>query len=395
MKVCILGQGGREHALAWAAERFGHEPVVVPGNAGIQCSTRVEPSDADLYVLGSDDVVCSGQGDRLRAAGRLVFGPNADGGQLEASKQWMKDLLVEGGVPTARHRSFTDAVAAGRFIESLTGGFVVKTDYLALGKGVLVTDDVDEAIADATAKLEHGAIVIEEKLEGLEFSLLAICDGARAVVLPPAMDHKRIHDGNRGPNTGGMGAVAPVPRIGQDVINAAVERCVLPTIAALRSRGIDYRGVLYGGPLILTTEGPRVIEWNARWGDPEAQVLLPLFASDPYELMSQAASGAVTSTPRFTDNAAVTVALASEGYPAAVRTGDKIEGLNDARELPGIMIFSAGLGPDETTGGGRVLNVTAIAPDVPTARANAYRAVELINWPGMQFRRDIASTALP
>lgn len=394
MKVCILGGGGREHALAWAADKFGHHVVVVPGNAGIPWASNEEPEDADLYVLGSDDVVCSGQGDRLRAAGRSVFGPNADGGRLEGSKQWMKELLTAAGIPTARHTTVSDIAAAERFLRTLTGGYVVKTDYLALGKGVLVTDDLDEAIGDARSKLEHGAVVIEEKLDGLEFSLLAICDGEQAVLLPSAMDHKRIFDGNRGPNTGGMGAVAPAPRLSTSVAQEAFESCVEPTLRALRSRGIDYRGVLYGGPLMLTEAGPKVVEWNARWGDPEAQVLLPLFESDPYELMAEAAAGAITAEPRFHGRAAVTVVLASEGYPAAPRVGDRIDGMAEAMALPEVLLYSAGVGPDNTTNGGRVLNVTALGDDVPQARTRAYEAIDLISWPGMQYRRDIALSAL-
>ncbi len=393
MKVCILGSGGREHALAWAADAFGHEVVVAPGNAGIPWASDDEPVDADLYVLGPDDAVCSGEGDRLRAAGRLVFGPDADGGRLEGSKQWMKELLESAGIPTARHATVTDITAAERFLRTLPGGYVVKTDYLALGKGVLVTDDLDAAIVDARSKLEHGAVVIEEKLDGLEFSLHAVCDGTRAVLLPPAMDHKRIFDGNRGPNTGGMGAVAPVPRLRKAIVHDAFETCVEPTLRALCSRDIDYRGVLYGGPLMLTADGPKVVEWNARWGDPEAQVLLPLFESDPYELMAEAAAGAITTEPRLNDRAAATVVLASEGYPAAPRVGDRINGLAEAQALPDVLLFSAGVGPDNTTNGGRVLNVTALGDDVAHARARAYEAVDLISWPGMQHRQDIALSA--
>lgn len=394
MKVCVLGSGGREHALSWAAAKFGHDVSCVPGNAGNPFSRADEPDDADLYILGSDDVVCAGNGDRLRADGKLVFGPNADGGQLEGSKQWMKALLVEGGVPTARHGSFADADEAEAFLRSLpAAGYVVKTDYLALGKGVLVTDDLDEAIADASAKLAAGGIVVEEKLEGIEFSLLAVCDGTDAVLLPTAMDHKRIFDGNVGPNTGGMGVVAPVPRITKDVVDAAFEQCVQPTLAALRRRGIDYRGMLYGGPLMLTAEGPKVVEWNARWGDPEAQALLPLFESDPIELMAEAGAGALRATPRFSPRSCVSVALAAEGYPGDVRKGDTIVGIDDANAMTDVTVFCAGVGRGGVTSGGRVLYVTALGADVRDARARAYRAIDLISWPGMQFRRDIGAYA--
>jgi phosphoribosylamine--glycine ligase len=394
MRICVLGGGGREHALSWAAARFGHDVTCVPGNAGNPFSSPSEPDDADLYVLGSDDIVCSGQGDRLRAAGKLVFGPNADGGRLEGSKQWMKALLVEAGVPTAAHGSFADGDDAEAFLRGLPpGGYVVKTDYLALGKGVLLTDDLDEAIVDARSKLEHGGIVIEERLDGVEFSLHAVCDGERAVALPTAMDHKRIFDGNEGPNTGGMGAIAPVPRIAQDVVATAMETCAQATLDALRARGIDYRGVLYGGPLMLTADGPKVVEWNVRFGDPEAQVLLPLFESDPYELMAEAAAGRITATPRFSDRTAVTVVLAAEGYPGTPRKGDRIAGIDDAGDMVDVTVFSAGVGPGGVTNGGRVLNVTALGTDVREARSRAYDAVGMISWPGMQHRRDIGAYA--
>src|SRR5437879_2837569 len=316
MKVCVTGKGGREHALAWAFARAGHDVVVAPGNPGIPWSGD-EPDDADLYVLGPDDHVVDGMGDRLRAQGKLVFGPNADGGQLEGSKSWMKALLVDAGVPTARHGAFTDLASAKAFMRTLHGGVVVKTDYLALGKGVLVTSSYDEAVADAEAKLAGGGIVVEECMSGPEVSLFAICDGERAVALPLCQDHKRVGDGDTGPNTGGMGAYSPAPFD----VGDAMESCVLPTLHALRARGIDYRGVLYAG-LMLTPDGPKVLEYNVRFGDPETQALLPRFTSDPAELLLEAAEGKLRSTPTFTSEAAVTVALCSEGYPASPRTGD-------------------------------------------------------------------------
>jgi len=386
----VLGGGGREHALAWAAARFGHDVSVVPGNAGNPWSRLDEPDDADLYVLGSDDVVVSGQGDRLRAAGKLVFGPNADGGQLEGSKQWMKALLVEAGVPTARHGSFTTLPEAEAFLRSLPGPYVVKTDYLALGKGVLVTPDLDEAIADARTKLEGGGIVVEECMEGPEISVFAVCDGTRAVLVPPAQDFKRVGDGDVGPNTGGMGSVAPVPIATKDVLDEVLERCIQPTLDALRARGIDYRGVLYANPM-LTAEGPKIVEYNVRWGDPECQVLMPLFESDPMLLMLEAAAGNLRSEPRFIPRSCVTVALAAEGYPGTVRKGDAITGIDDANALPDVTVFSAGVGPGRVTNGGRVLNVTALGSDVREARRRAYEAVGLISWPGMFCRRDIGA----
>ena len=390
VKVCVLGPGGREHALGWAAAKFGHDVVVTPGNAGNPFSSPDEPDDADLYILGSDDAVVSGNGDRLRGAGKLVFGPNADGGRLEGSKQWMKELLVDGGVPTARHGSFTDVGAAEDFLRSLPGPYVVKTDYLALGKGVLVTPDLDEAIADARTKLEGGAIVVEEAMVGPEISVFAVCDGERVVLVPPAQDFKRIGEGDTGPNTGGMGAVAPVPIATKAVVDEVLERCIRPTVDALRARGIDYRGVLYANPM-LTAEGPKIVEYNVRWGDPEAQCLLPLFESDPIALMAEAAAGELRTEPRFVDRACVTVALAAEGYPGTVRKGDRIQGIDDANAMTDVTVFSAGVGPGGVTNGGRVLNVSALGSDVAAARARAYEAVGMITWPGMYHRRDIGA----
>ena len=394
MRVVVTGKGGREHALAWAFDRFGHDVAVTPGSAGIPWSTPApaEELDADLFVLGPDDHVVEGMGDRLRAQGKAVFGPGADGGQLEGSKAWMKALLAEGGVPTARFGSFTDAAAAEAFLRELPGPYVVKTDYLALGKGVLVTADLEEAIADAAAKLEHGGVVVEECMVGPEFSLFAVCDGARAVALPPAQDHKRVGDGDTGPNTGGMGAYSPVPFVTDEVVERTMRDCVLPTLAALRARGIDYRGVLYAG-LMLTDEGPKVVEYNVRFGDPEAQVLLPRFTSDPAGLLLEAALGELRSTPTFTDDACLTVALCSEGYPTSTRTGDAIEGIADAEAVEGVTVFRAGVGGGDTTAGGRVLNVTATGATIEQARDRAYQAVGRISWPGMHFRTDIASQA--
>jgi len=390
VKVVVTGKGGREHALAWAFDRAGHDVLVTPGNAGIPWSTPTDPTelDADLFVLGPDDHVVDGVGDRLRAQGKLVFGPNADGGRLEGSKAWMKDLLAEAKVPTARYASFTELEPAKAFMRTLHGGVVVKTDYLALGKGVLVTDSYDEAVEDAARKLEQGAIVVEELLDGPEVSLFAVCDGERAVALPLCQDHKRVGDGDTGPNTGGMGAYSPVPFDAGD----AMDTCVLPTLDALRRRGIDYRGVLFAG-LMLTGDGPKVLEYNVRFGDPEAQVLLPRFTSDPAELLLDAADGKLRSTPTFTDDAALTVALCSEGYPAPPRTGDRIEGIVEAEQVPGVTVFCAGVGPGMVTAGGRVLNVTAVAPTIAEARARAYDAVGRITWPGIHYRTDIARSA--
>ena len=401
MRVCVVGSGGREHALAHVLSRTA-DVVVTPGNPGIPGSTPTAPEDvaADLYVIGPEAPLVDGLADRLRADGRLVFGPGADGARLEGSKAWMKQVLADAGVPTARYGSFTELGDALEFLKSLPGPFVVKTDGLAAGKGVVVTESLDEAAEDVRAKLSGAAfgdagrtVVIEEGLSGPELSVLAVCDGTDAVALAPAQDFKRALDGDAGPNTGGMGAYSPVPVAGGEVVDVVMERAVAPTLAALRKDGIDYRGVLYAG-LMLTAEGPKVLEYNVRFGDPEAQVVLPRLSSDLSELLAQAASGSLKSNPEFVADACVTVVLASEGYPASPRTGDVIEGIDAASTVPGVTVFCAGVGSDDrgrlVTAGGRVLDVTATGATIAEARERAYTAVDRIHWPGRHHRTDIA-----
>ena len=404
MRVCVVGAGGREHALAAALSRTA-EVVVTPGNAGIPGSTPQPPETigADLFVVGPETPLVDGLADRLRAAGKLVFGPGVDGARLEGSKAWMKELLQEAGVPTAGYGVFTEVEPAVAFLQTLPGRWVVKTDGLAAGKGVLVTDSFDQAAADVEAKLSGQAfgdagrrVVIEEWLDGPELSLLCVCDGHRAVPLAPAQDFKRLSEGDAGPNTGGMGAYSPVPMAGPDVVAEVMERAIEPTLAALRSRGVDYRGVLYAG-LMLTADGPKVLEYNVRFGDPEAQVVLPRSTGDLAALLAEAAAGRLVSAPSFDDRAAVSVVLATEGYPFSPRTGDVIQGLDEADALPDVTVFRAGVGRDErgrlVTAGGRVLDVTALGDDLAAARATAYDAVSRISWPGMQYRSDIAADA--
>jgi phosphoribosylamine---glycine ligase len=312
----------------------------------------------------------------------------------------MKEVLAEAGVPTARYGAFTDVATAVEFLKSLPGPFVVKTDGLAAGKGVLVTDSLDEAAEDVRAKLSGSAfgeagrtVVIEEGLDGPELSVLAVCDGTRAVALAPAQDFKRVADGGAGPNTGGMGAYSPVPVAGADVVDLVMDKAVEPTLATLRSQGIDYRGVLYAG-LMLTPDGPKVLEYNVRFGDPETQVVLPRLSSDLAGLLAEAALGRLTSEPAFAPEACVTVVLASEGYPASPRTGDVIDGIAEAAAMPGVTVFCAGVATDGdgrlVTAGGRVLDVTATGDTIGEARDRAYAAVARINWPGMHHRSDIA-----
>ena len=403
MRVCVVGSGGREHALAHVLGRH-HDVVVTPGNPGIGGSVPTPPEEieADLTVIGPEAPLVAGLADRLRSAGRLVFGPGADGARLEGSKAWMKDLLVDAGVPTAGHGTFDEEVAALAYLDTMGDLFVIKTDGLAAGKGVLVTADRAEAV-DAVRSYLSGAafgeagrtLVIEEGLTGPELSILAICDGSSAVALAPAQDFKRLGDGDAGPNTGGMGAYSPVPVATEAVVGSLMADAVEPTLAALRGRGIDYRGVLYCG-LMFTPSGPRVLEYNVRFGDPETQVVLPRLTSDLGELLAAAAGGRLGPEPTFDDGAAVAVVCASEGYPSSPRTGDRISGLDAASQVTGVSVFAAGVGADPdgalVTAGGRVFTVTGRGPTVDEARHRAYEAVAEISWPGMCHRTDIAAT---
>ncbi len=402
MLVCVVGAGGREHALASVLGRTA-DVVVTPGNPGIANSTDASPEeiDADLYVIGPEAPLVDGLADRLRSDGKLVFGPGADGAMLEGSKAWMKGLLAEAGVPTADFGTFVERGDALAFLDTLEPPYVVKTDGLAAGKGVLVTESKQEAQAAVDRYLSGEAfgeagrrLVIEEGLVGPEVSLLAVCDGTNAVALAPAQDFKRIDDGDEGRNTGGMGAYSPVPVAGQDLVDDIVHNCVLPTLSTLRDRGIDYRGVLYAG-LMLTPSGPKMLEYNVRFGDPEAQVVLPRLTSDLAELLAEAAAGELKSQPEFSSKAHVTVVCASENYPGSPRIGDVIKGIEDARELEGVEVFCAGVAENDegdlVTAGGRVLSVCASGDSILEARSRAYEAVSKVSWPGMQYRSDIAA----
>ena len=404
MKVCVVGSGGREHALAHTMAATS-EVVVTPGNPGIPGSVATPPTeiDADLFVIGPEAPLVDGLADRLRADGKLVFGPGADGARLEGSKAWMKDLLAEAGVPTARYGTFTSQDRALAFLDTMTPPYVVKTDGLAAGKGVIVTESLTEArnaVGDYLSGAAFGdagrQLVIEEGMVGPELSVLAICDGQNGVALAPAQDFKRVADGDRGPNTGGMGAYSPVPVVDAALLDDVMERFVAPTLHTLRSRGIDYRGVLYAG-LMLTPDGPRMLEYNVRFGDPETQVVVPRLDSDLAELLAEAAAGQLRSTPSFSADAMVTVVCASERYPNPPRTGDVIEGLDAASAVDGVTVFCAGVGADANgrlvTAGGRVLNVCGRGPTLAIARERALLAVSAISWPGMHHRTDIALAA--
>jgi len=377
--------------------------VVTPGNPGTPGSVASPPEEleADLFVVGPEQPLIEGLADRLREAGKLVFGPGADGAQVEGSKAYMKELASAAGVPTARYGTFREVEPALVFLRTLPPPYVVKTDGLAAGKGVLVTRDLAEAEADVRAKLSGVSfgdagrtVIIEEGMSGPEVSVFAVCDGARAVALAPAQDFKRAGDGDTGPNTGGMGAYCPLPWLDDGFADDVVARFVQPTLDELRRRGIDYRGVLYTG-LMLTPQGPKLVEYNIRFGDPDSQVVLLRLTTDLAALLAAAAAGRLGEPPTYADDAAVLVVAAAEGYPTTVRTGDVIEGLDAARGVHGAIVFCAGvaLGDDArlVTAGGRVLEVVGRGLDVPTARSRAYAALGHLRWPGAFHRTDIAS----
>jgi phosphoribosylamine--glycine ligase len=413
----VVGAGGREHALAHTLARSA-DVVVAPGNPGMPgtspeghaitvSSSPPSEIDADLVVIGPEAPLVDGLADRLRAQGKSVVGPGADGARLEGSKAFMKEVLAEAGVPTARYAAFDRVDEATDFLRSLPGPWVVKTDGLAAGKGVLVAESLAEAIADVEAKLSGAAfgaagrrVVIEEGMAGPECSLMALCDGRHVVALAPAQDAKRLGEGDAGPNTGGMGAFSPIPALDAADVDSLMDTAVEPLLAALRTRGIDYRGVLYAG-LMLTDEGPKVLEYNVRFGDPEAECVLVRLASDPFELLASVAGGSLQDAPRFTDDAAVCVVVASPGYPGATETGGLISGLDQRGQLEvpieGVTVFHAGTARDAegrfVTAGGRVLGITAVARGPEEARRRAYAGVAGIGWPGAQVRTDIGAAA--
>jgi phosphoribosylamine--glycine ligase len=402
------------------------EVICAPGNPGIaslgtcvpvdvtdvaEVCALADHVDADLVVVGPEDPLVAGVVDALTEHGRLAFGPGAAAARLEGSKKWMKDVLASAGVPTAAYRAFgsDDEPAALAFLESLAGAYVVKTDGLAAGKGVVVTESLAEARDAVRAYLSGDAFgdagrtcVIEEGLAGPEISLFVLCDGRDAVPLALAQDHKRAFDGDVGPNTGGMGAYSPVPETmaSADLVDEMMEKAIRPTLEELRRRNAEYRGILYCGLMLDPIKGPQVLEYNVRFGDPECQVIVPRLESDLYVHCLEGTSGRIETDVKLASVACVGVVLASEGYPPApVRRGDPIDGLGAAGLLDGVNVFHASTATNPNgeiaTNGGRVLTVSAVGADVATARDRAYEAAALISWPGLHYRRDIAAQALP
>jgi phosphoribosylamine--glycine ligase len=398
-RCVVVGSGAREHALAWALAK-NTDVVVTPGNDGIAAhgivcvETPATELEADM--------------DRLRAQGKTVVGPGARGAALEGSKAFMKEFLAAAGVPTAAFATFSDEAEALTYLASMSPPYVVKTDGLAAGKGVLVTDDFEEASRDVLEKirgLSFGAagttVIIEEGLDGQECSLLVLCDGTDVVALVPAQDFKRVGDGDAGANTGGMGAFAPMAAMSPALVTEVMDQVVAPTVAELKRRGIDFRGVLYAG-VMLTSGGPKLLEYNVRFGDPEAEVLVPLYGDGLYDLLARVGEGRLAGASIVPTGAAVTVVLASHGYPQGSRRGDVIAGLGAdgqlAERVEGVTVFHAGTALDSrgrfVTDGGRVLAVTGVGATVPEARRRAYEGVSLVNFEGRVMRSDIALGAI-
>ena len=421
MNVLLIGSGGREHALAW---KLSQSPKLgtlyaAPGNPGIAEHADIAALDVgdhdavvrfcrdreiDLVVVGPEAPLVAGLVDTLTAFGIPAFGPRQAAAALEGSKGFTKDLCAEANIPTAAYRRFTDARAAKAYVRGQGAPIVVKADGLAAGKGVTVAATIDEALAAIDecfggAFGEAGAeVVVEECLIGEEASFFALTDGETVVPLATAQDHKRVGDGDTGPNTGGMGAYSPAPVMTPDLVERTLEEIIRPTVTAMREQSNPFQGVLYAG-LMLTSSGPKLIEYNVRFGDPEAQVLMVRLESGLLELLHATATGrlAAAPPPQWRDEAALTVVMAARGYPGRYQSGDEIKGIPAADALPGVKVFQAGTALRDgrlVANGGRVLNVTATGASIAEAQARAYEAVDRIDWPGGFCRRDIGWRAM-
>ncbi|XP_073698807.1 trifunctional purine biosynthetic protein adenosine-3 [Garra rufa] len=425
VRVLVIGGGGREHALAWklAQSPNVHQVLVAPGNAGTANSGKITNSEVSvnnhtilaqycknhnvgLVVVGPEVPLAAGVVDDLTAAGVSCFGPSAKAAQLEASKSFSKSFMDRHNIPTARWSSFTDPQDACKYIRSADfPALVVKASGLAAGKGVIVARDKDEAcqaVLDIMKDKAFGSagetVVVEELLEGEEVSCLCFSDGITVSPMPPAQDHKRLLDGDQGPNTGGMGAYCPTPQVSDEVLKEIQKSVLQKTVDGMREEGTPYVGVLYAG-LMLTKEGPKVLEFNCRFGDPECQVLMPLLKSDLYEVLKKTLQAELSSFPVqwLQDSAAVTVVMASGGYPASYKKGLEITGLSQVSEM-GIQVFHAGTALKEgggvITSGGRVLTVTAVRPTLEIALRSANEGVTAISFPDAVYRRDIGHRAI-
>jgi phosphoribosylamine--glycine ligase len=420
MNILLLGSGGREHALAWkiAASPLVEHLYCAPGNAGIAQEAGIVALDIadhaaviafcnshriDLVVVGPEAPLCAGIVDDLTAAGIKAFGPSRSAARLEGSKGFTKDLCKANNIPTAAYERFTAAAPAKAYVRAQGAPIVVKADGLAAGKGVVVAANIAEA--EAAIDLMFGGdlgvagaeVVVEEFLEGEEASFFALCDGDNAIPLASAQDHKRVFDGDKGPNTGGMGAYSPAPVMTEEMSRRAMEEIVSPTVAAMNAMGSPYKGVLYAG-LMITAQGPKLIEYNVRFGDPECQVLMLRLMSDLVPALFACSDGMLKNFDlRWYPDAALTVVMAANGYPGSYAKGSVIEGLDAAAQIEGVEIFHAGTvaqGGRILANGGRVLNVCALGKTVAEAQSRAYAAVDRIRWPGGFCRRDIGWQAV-
>jgi phosphoribosylamine--glycine ligase len=424
MNILILGSGGREHALAWkiAASPLADKLYCAPGNAGIAREATCVALDIadhaaviafcrtnkiDFVVVGPEAPLCAGIVDDLEAAGIKAFGPSQAAARLEGSKGFTKDLCRNNGIPTAAYERFTAIAPAKAYLQARGAPIVVKADGLAAGKGVVVAQSLAEAESAVDMMLAGGlsggsedagvAIVIEDFLDGEEASFFALCDGETAVALTTAQDHKRAYDGDQGPNTGGMGAYSPAPNIDEAMAARVMAEIIMPTLKAMKAMGCPYKGVLYAG-LMITAEGPKLIEYNARFGDPETQVLMLRLKSDLVPALLASRDGMLKNFDlRWNDDPALTVVMAAKGYPGPYQRGSVIEGLDAARAVEGVEIFHAGTKAEAgqiLANGGRVLNVSAIGATVREAQARAYQAVSRIHWPEGFCRHDIGWRAV-
>lgn len=406
MKILVVGGGGREHALAWALYNSGaNEILVVPGNPGTAsfASNHVGPpleiavaEAVDLVVVGPEAPLVEGIAGKLAEKGIPCFGPEAECAKLEGSKWFAKEIMEEAGVPTAEGKLFTTAISAIDYMGPYPDKYVIKVDGLAAGKGVFLpngkkeSDEIVDGLFAGDLGSAGASVVIEQRLAGREVSVLAVCNGTDAVVLPPSRDHKRAYDGDNGPNTGGMGAICPPPDIPADFGEDVKERVILPVLKTMKKRGMEFKGVLYAG-LMITQFGYFVLEFNVRFGDPETQAVLPMVKSDLSELFLAAAKGEPLPPVEINEGASACIVLASAGYPGKYEKGKKITGLDEVDTL----VFHAGTidqDGDIVSAGGRVLGVTALADDLDEALDIAYKNVELIQFEGKQYRKDIGRT---